>query len=59
MWGRSADWIDDLIANHEVEVCTIRPERVVTGQPEIWTGLPPAALSANNPISETAVQVCA
>jgi hypothetical protein len=27
----SADWIEHLIANHKVYVCTIRTERVVTG----------------------------
>jgi hypothetical protein len=57
MWGRSANWIEHLIANHKVYVCTIGPERIVTGQPEIWTGLPPAVLSTNNPISEAGVQV--
>ena len=31
MWGRSADWIEHLIANHEVDVCTIRTDRIVTG----------------------------
>jgi hypothetical protein len=57
MWGRSADWIEHLIANYKVYVCTIRTERIVTGQPQIWTGLPPAVLTANNPISKTSVQV--
>jgi hypothetical protein len=57
MWGRSADWIEHLIANYKVYVCTIRTERIVTGQPQIWTGLPPAVLSANNPISKANVQM--
>jgi hypothetical protein len=35
MWGRAADRIDDLIANHKVDVCTIRTKRVVTGQTKI------------------------
>src|SRR5260370_39430942 len=59
MWGSSANWIEHLIANHKVYVCTIRTERVVTGQPQIWTGLPPAMLSADNPIGETGIEVCA
>jgi hypothetical protein len=41
MWGGSADRIEKLIANHKVDVCTIGPERIVTGQSKIWTGLPP------------------
>ena len=57
MWGRSANWIDGLVANDKVDVCTMRPERVITGQPQIWTGLPPAVLTANNPISKASVQV--
>jgi len=31
MWGRSANWIEHLITNHKVYVCTIRTERVVAG----------------------------
>jgi hypothetical protein len=57
MWGRSANWIEHLIANHKVYVCTIRTERVVTGQTQIWTGLPPSVLTANNPISKASVQM--
>jgi len=57
MRGSTADRIENLIADHKVDVCTIGPERIVTGQPEIWTGLPPAVLSANNPISEAGIQV--
>ena len=59
MWGRSADWIEHLIANHKIDVCTIGSERVVAGQPQIWAGLPPPMLSADNPISETGIEVCA
>ena len=59
MWGRSANWIEHLIANHKVDVRSLRTERVVTSQTEIWTGLPPAVLSADNPISETGIEVCA
>ena len=59
MWSRSADWIEHLVANYKVYVCTIRTERIVTGQPQIWTGLPPAMLSADNPIGETGIEVCA
>jgi hypothetical protein len=59
MWGRSANWIEHLIANHKIYVCTIRTERVVAGHPQVWTGLSPAVLSADNPISETGIEVCA
>src|SRR5215472_2381740 len=57
MRGRSADRIENLIANYEVDVSAIGPERIVAGQPEIWTGLPPAVLRANHPISDTGVQM--
>ena len=59
MRSRSADRIENLIANYEIDVCTIGPERVVAGQPETWARLPPAVLSAKNSISETGVQVSA
>jgi hypothetical protein len=49
MRGSTADRIEDLIANHKVDVCTIGPERVITRQPEIRTGLPPAVLPADDP----------
>ena len=57
MWGSTADRVENLVANHKIDVRPIGPERVVTRQPEIWTGLPPAVLSANYPISETGVEV--
>ena len=57
MTSRSADRIESLVANHKIDIRPIRPERVVTRQPVVWTGLPPAVLSANYPISETGVKV--
>src|SRR5258708_32631675 len=58
MGGRSADRIENLIANHQVDVCTLGPERIVTRQPEIWTGLPPTVLSTQDSISEAGIEVC-
>ena len=57
MWGRSADRVEKLIANHEINVCTIGTERVVAGQSEIWTRLPPAVLSTHHPISEAGIEM--
>jgi hypothetical protein len=49
MWGRAADRIDDLIAYHKVDVCTIRTKRVVTGQNQdlnrLATSIPSRKLS--------------
>ena len=56
MRGCSADRIENLIANYEIDVCTIGPERVVAGQSEIWTRLPPTVLSTHYSISKAGIE---
>jgi hypothetical protein len=57
MRSRSADRIENLIANYEIDVCTIGPERVVAGQPETWARLPPAVLSTYHSVSEAGIEM--
>jgi hypothetical protein len=57
MRSRSADRIENLVANYEVDVCTIGPERLVAGQSEIWARLPPTVLSTYHSVSEAGIEM--
>ena len=48
MRDRAADWVDRLVADNQVEVCSIRTERVIAGHANVRACLPPAMLAADD-----------
>ena len=50
MRGGAADRVKGSVADYQVDVGAIGAERVVAGQIEGGTGLPPAVLRRDNPV---------
>src|SRR5215813_4194189 len=51
-----AHGIDRRVADDQVEIGAVRPERIVTRRADLGTRLPPAVLAAHDPRIETLVQ---
>src|SRR5438876_805710 len=45
---RAADRVDRLVADNQVEVCSLRTERVIAGHANVRACLPPAMLAADD-----------
>jgi len=45
---RAADRVDRLVADNQVEVCSVRTERVIAGHAKVRACLPPAVLAADD-----------
>src|SRR5215472_1294652 len=54
----AADWVDDVAADHQIDVGAVRTERIVTGQIKLGTCLPPAVLRRHDAVGEIAHQAC-
>jgi hypothetical protein len=50
MRGGAADRVEPFVADYQVDVGAIGAERVVAGQIEGSTGLPPAVLRRDDPV---------
>src|SRR5438876_5793278 len=46
--NRAADRVDRLVADNQVEVCSVRLERVIAGHAKVRACLPPAVLAADD-----------